>query len=628
MRPADWRPRGVEELEEAADAVVRCLDNVCVQANPGAGKTELLAQKVGYLLETGACRAPQRILAISFKRDAAANLRRRARARLGQLARRFDSLTFDAFTKSLLDQFGGTLSPPWRPETGYELNVELSFASTARRALDAAANHYGWTSSERSGLDPARFVTGVVGTTPLRIDALPTDTVANQAVAFWWDRLYLSSDSPKVDFTMINRLARLIIDTVPSVQQALHATYPYVFVDEFQDTNHAQYDFLHALFCGTAAVTAVGDRKQRIMGFAGALDSAADDFCRDFEAGDPFELVLNHRSTAGLVAAQRAIGDIADGDATPSELAPCEFADGEAGIWDFETIDDEAAGLAAWLARDMANSGRSPGDYAVLTRQKADDFAATYTPALEGHGLRLRSDSSRVGELALQDLLCDELAITVGRLLTLAVAGRGPVDWVELTELLAHLRGLDDDRTWQHKGLAQQLHDHIAATRGLMNGGAPTEALAEHVLRAHLDFVNLDHVRSRLGRYQRGDTLALVLDALQQWWASMARVSETWHDFESHVSGRDAITLMTVHKAKGLEYDTVIFVGIDDNNWWSIKNEPEDAWKVLLVGLSRAKARVRFTATRSRGDDVLVADMINALETIGIQRHPGPAAST
>ena len=627
MRPEDWRPRGIDRLEPAADTVVRCLDNVCVQASPGAGKTELLAQKVGYLLETGACRAPQRVLAISFKRDAAANLRRRARARLGPLAGRFDSLTFDAFTKSLLDQFGSTLRPPWRPDIGYAINVQLSFPKTATTTLDAAAKHYGWTSQQREGLDPASFVTGVVGTTVLQIDGMSTDTVAGQAVAFWWDRLYVSNDSPQVDFTMINRLARLIVDSVPSVRQALRATYPFVFIDELQDTNHAQYDFLHALFCGTAAVTAVGDRKQRIMGFAGALDAAADDFCRDFEAGDPVELMLNHRSTVGLVAMQHAIGQVADGRATPADLSPCDLADGEAEIWDFDTIDDEAAQLAAWLARDVAASGRTPGDYALLTRQKADDFAATYAPALHENELRLRSDSSRVGDTTVQDLLSDDLAIAIGQLLTLAVAGRGPTAWAELTNLLAHLRGLDSDRPWEHKALAQQLDDHLASTRSLLDAQTPTVDVAEQVLDAQLDFLNLDDVRSRLGRYQRADALALIVDALHQWWADAAGDAETWHDVQAHVTGRDAITLMTVHKAKGLEYDTVIFVGIDDNNWWSIKNEPQDAWKVLLVGLSRSKTRVRFTATRSRGDAVLVADLLNALGAIGVKRHPGPSAS-
>lgn len=72
--PDDWRPIGVNDLEPAAWAALRCSSNAAVVAGPGAGKTEFLAQRACYLLQTGLCPAPRRILAISFKTDAAKNL--------------------------------------------------------------------------------------------------------------------------------------------------------------------------------------------------------------------------------------------------------------------------------------------------------------------------------------------------------------------------------------------------------------------------------------------------------------------------------------------------------------------------------------------------------------------------
>src|SRR5437868_2793250 len=101
--PADeWKPIGIESLEHNALAVVRSTNNRSVIAGPGSGKTELLAQRAAYLLQVGITRAPRRILAISFKRDAAFNLAARVRSRCHpDQSRRFDSLTFDAFAKSL-----------------------------------------------------------------------------------------------------------------------------------------------------------------------------------------------------------------------------------------------------------------------------------------------------------------------------------------------------------------------------------------------------------------------------------------------------------------------------------------------------------------------------------------------
>src|SRR5687767_3754838 len=111
--PDAWQPSGIDELELAAWEGLRRRGCTCVTAGPGAGKTEFLAQRATYLLETGLCPAPRRILAISFKRDAAANLQRRIQERTPDHAKRFVSMTFDAFTKGLVDRFHELLPEPW-----------------------------------------------------------------------------------------------------------------------------------------------------------------------------------------------------------------------------------------------------------------------------------------------------------------------------------------------------------------------------------------------------------------------------------------------------------------------------------------------------------------------------------
>src|SRR5690606_27488907 len=88
----------------------------------GAGKTEFLAQKATFLLQTGLCQEPKRILAISFKQDAARNLSERVDKRCPpEQARRFDSYTFDAFAKSLVDRFRSAIPPAYRPPRDYRI---------------------------------------------------------------------------------------------------------------------------------------------------------------------------------------------------------------------------------------------------------------------------------------------------------------------------------------------------------------------------------------------------------------------------------------------------------------------------------------------------------------------------
>jgi len=106
IAPDDWIPVDVKKLEDAAIDVVKSSANVGVVAGPGAGKTELLAQRASFLLQTNLCPDPKKILAISFKKDAAENLAERVEKRCGkELASRFDSKTFDAFSKVLVDLF-------------------------------------------------------------------------------------------------------------------------------------------------------------------------------------------------------------------------------------------------------------------------------------------------------------------------------------------------------------------------------------------------------------------------------------------------------------------------------------------------------------------------------------------
>ncbi len=157
----DWRPAGIDDLEPAAWEALRDTGNVAVVAGPGAGKTEFLAQRAAYLLQTGLCPWPQHILAISFKRDAAANLGRRVAARVPEHSSRFASMTFDAFTKGLVDRFASALPPAWRMSHGYDIRIapdrEVSaflntIAFSAPRAL-----------SGKVGFQPGRFVSDIVG---------------------------------------------------------------------------------------------------------------------------------------------------------------------------------------------------------------------------------------------------------------------------------------------------------------------------------------------------------------------------------------------------------------------------------------------------------------------------------
>ena len=102
LKKSEWKETGGITLESAAKEAVKCEENALIIA----GKTELLAQKAGYLFTTDVCKMPRKILAISFKKDAADNLKERILTRYGEKYKdRFISMTYDAFFKSILDRF-------------------------------------------------------------------------------------------------------------------------------------------------------------------------------------------------------------------------------------------------------------------------------------------------------------------------------------------------------------------------------------------------------------------------------------------------------------------------------------------------------------------------------------------
>ena len=136
IRPENWVPSGIDSLEDRADEIVRSQQNNLIVAGPGAGKTELLAQRAGYLLQTGTCPPPKRILAISFKRDAAKNLGDRVKLRCGNQAHRFESYTLDAFAKGLVDRFGKAILSEWRPQPNFEIMLRQPKAREIRDWLE------------------------------------------------------------------------------------------------------------------------------------------------------------------------------------------------------------------------------------------------------------------------------------------------------------------------------------------------------------------------------------------------------------------------------------------------------------------------------------------------------------
>ena len=256
----NWQPSdGVKLTPEQQTAVLINDRNIAIVAGPGTGKTEVLAQKATYLLQTGLCLSPFRILALCYKVDAASNIRERVKKRCPKdLSSRFCSLTVDSFIISLVRRFATSL-PSWlKIQTDFEIVDEIDLVNYCRSA--------------NTTVFPNQYTKDV--------------TILQGDVSKATKDIYLyAARNNFFDYNMCHTLAYYIINNNQNIKKLISKTYKYIFLDEFQDMNVRHYDILKCLFNNQYnKICAVGDFNQAIMGWAGAVPDIFNKFQNDFSS--------------------------------------------------------------------------------------------------------------------------------------------------------------------------------------------------------------------------------------------------------------------------------------------------------------------------------------------------------
>lgn len=612
VHPDEWRPQSIDDLEVRAWEALRETDrSVCVTAGAGAGKTEFLAQKATYLLQAGICRDPKRILAISFKRDAAQNLAARVAQRCHrEQARRFHSMTFDAFTKHLLDHFRLALADPFRPPADYNI------AFLKQRDFDDFLRRH-----DRPDINRQNFERNIA------LRALPfddpglSDAERELLETFWKEQLHLPNGAA-LSFPMINRLVDYLLRTNPCIKKALQCTYPFVFLDEFQDTTYPQYGLVLTAFSGSGTkFTAVGDDKQKIMGWAGAMRNAFEQFAADFEAVRK-ALLCNWRSHEDLVAIQHVIAARLDPTVEEVEARGRRTVDGHvAAIWRFDSREQEAEQIASWIRAEVDAGIIKPQEAAILVRMKANNAEEELAPILAAYGLSLRNLARNVGDIAIQDVLAEELTAVLLPLLRLGASGRDPVAWTAAHEKLQAVFSLSPDNENAQEQLQRGIGDVSRALRDIMRAHVPDQATAAAVVRTALEFVGADNLRQAFATYRRRRDFERVWEGFVRLLRECVDECPTWPEALDRFEGHGQVPLMTIHKSKGLEFHTMIFFGLDAQTWWSLSPGRAEELKSFFVAFTRAKQRAFFAYCSERGRSIKWLE--DLLLPAGVERIDG-----
>jgi superfamily I DNA/RNA helicase len=637
IRPERWFPIGVDSLEPNADVVVRSNINYSVIAGPGAGKTELLAQRACYLLQTGKCRYPYRILAISFKKDAAKNLKDRVNQRChAKDAVRFDSLTFAAFAKNLVDRFIRSIPEYWQPPESYEIYdsnqvkkaipgflLELAKKEDNQCIQECLRDIYNRNDASSSkNFFEKRYILGFCLPTEIeKISSVYSNKIKDPgcyAALEWWNTCLRVGDRSLISFPMIERIAELILRTNPLVLSALRKTYTHAFLDEFQDTTHVQYDLVKMAFLNSQTIlTAVGDNKQQIMRWAMALDDAFGDFENDFGA-KRIQLISNYRSSAKLVGIQHYLACTIDPNSKRVVAQkPVSIKDDACVIWEFNSPKSEAEHLAKFISSSVNNSELTPRDFALLVKQKADNYANLLMPVFQQPSYNLKA---RV-EAELQDILAERLTLILITFLRFGSKNRAGIYWSDCCNMVEHLRGVDLEDSKIRRSIQNELNEFHSVLKGRMKRLTKHKIQTKFLLETIVAFIGQENIERTYPEYKQSERCKEIIEKVADYLTQSCEAIDNndWNVALDSFEGKDSIPIMTIHKSKGLEYHTVIFVGLDDEAWWSFAEQPEDSRSAFFVAFSRAKQRIIFTYCKQRGERTKIASFYDVLRSAGVE---------
>lgn len=333
----------------------------------------------------------------------------------------------------------------------------------------------------------------------------------------------------------------------------------------------------------TAVLTAVGDHKQRIMGFAMALPNAFNLFSVAFGA-ERRDLVMNYRSAPELVRIQHYIAVSLDPKSTKvSSMA--KSSEGHCAVLNFAVESSETSVLAWLIDRLIKEADIGIDGICVLVKQKVADFGPALAQALSNRGINSLHDAEHI------DLLSEPVVQLCRPFLRLVIFRNAPQDWTDALSVLSLVNGIDYDET-DRAELDVRLERMVRKLRMLpLDDSEDGNTFIETVL----DEIGVGRLRLLHPEYSRDADYARAVDLFQEKFGECVENANTSSEALTKFLGLDCVQIMTIHKSKGLEFDTMFFVGLEDSSWWNFTTQPSEEKSAFFVALSRAKRRAVFT---------------------------------
>ena len=601
------------------EAVNQTEGPLLILAGAGSGKTTVLVNRVQHIIGSGLA-APWQVLAITFTNKAAGEIRERLINAIGPEANDIWAYTFHSCCARILRRFADRLGYTSH-FTIYDTDDQKRVMKHCQKALeisDKILHHKSILSEISSAKD------SLVDYEEYKKLAQNDFRKARIADCYeLYQKELLKSDAMDFDDIIFNTVR--LLEGNPDVLELYQKQFKYVMVDEYQDTSHAQYILVSLLAGGYNNICVVGDDDQSIYRFRGATIENILSFENQYKNARVIRLEQNYRSTQNILDAANAV--IANNKNRKGKNLWTQAGSGEKII--FNTLEDEAA-EASFIAQEIlknVKNGKKMSDHAVLYRMNAQSRNIEITFAKSGIPHKVIGGNRFFDRKEIKDVISYFAVINnpadnvrLQRIINVPKRGIGDTMFANVMEIATGL-GLSAfevceraDEFQKTLRSAQKLQGFAAMIRHFqdcLDDDMPLSDLLQEVLDKtnYFDYLdedpesaedrknNINELSSMFIKYQEEDADFELSDFLED----VALVA----DIDSYNEDDDAVVLMTLHSAKGLEFPIVFIPGMEESVFpgnQSVYSEEdlEEERRLAYVGITRAKEKLYLLNARRR----------------------------
>jgi len=621
----------LEELNASQREAVAAADGpVLVVAGAGSGKTRVLTYRIAHLIRDLGV-SPYSILAITFTNKAAGEMKERVARLVGPVAEGMWVSTFHSACVRILRREA--------PRLGYRSSFSIYDDADSLRLVTIVVGDL--------DLDPKRFPPRAIraAISNAKNELVDYESYAATDSGFYHEkvsdvyRLYQQRlvEASAVDFDDILMLTVEILQAFPDVLETYQQRFRYVMVDEYQDTNRAQYVLVKLLADQHRNLFVVGDADQSVYAFRGADMRNILDFEKDYADAKVVLLEQNYRSTQTILDAANAV--IANNESRKPKRLWTDEGSGES-IVTFEAQDEHEEG--AFVAEEVARleqAGLRPTDIAIFYRTNAQSrvveelFVRYGVPYQVVGGVKYYDRREVKDVLAyLRALVNPDDQVALKRIVNVPKRAIGTTSVAHLdrfaqSEGIRFMEALRraDENEWLSTRARRAVGEFMALMdylRDRIDDGPRATIEAVLTESRYLDMLRTEGTIEALGREENLEELVSAVADFEETgpaslgdadWAELDGVEKLEMFLESvslvadidSLQETETVTLMTLHNAKGLEYPVVFITGMEDGVFPHMRSlgdrkELEEERRLCYVGITRAEQRLYLTRAWSR----------------------------